>query len=63
MKSRTLMVYWLIVPLIILAYIVAMSTAAAKDRKHDPRGPHAYHAPNGNAWGWHHGSGKPNKTP
>lgn len=63
MKRRTLLVYWMLAPLALAAYIVTMATAAAKDRKHDPRGPEAYASPNGNAWGFQHGKGKPDKEP
>ena len=63
MKPRTLIFYWCIVPLLLAAYIVAMATASAKDKRGDARGPKAYASPNGNAWGFEHGKGKPIKTP
>lgn len=57
MNTRTLRLYWLIVPLALAAYIVGMASVGAKEN--DPQGPKAYASPNGNAWGFDHGKGKP----
>lgn len=62
MRTRTLLVYWLVAPLVVAAYIVGMATMA--DSKHDEeRGPRAYASPHGNAWGFGHGKGQPFKAP
>ena len=61
MNTRTLRIYWLIVPLLLAAYIIGMARAGAKDN--DPNGPKAYASPHGNGWGVGHGKGRPDKAP
>lgn len=62
MKTKSLALYWLAVPLLIAAYIVTMAVAVAKEHAD---GPHAYASPNppGHAYGLDHGKGKPDKIP
>jgi hypothetical protein len=63
MKRRVIL--WLLLPLAIAVYIAGMARLMADKRDEGPRGPHpnAYASPNGNAWGFGHGSGRPDKTP